>query len=158
VTGPTFVKLNLDWNADPNVPLDQVGVVGRTVFVRFRMNHFVYERFAPSDLGVLTFRNCSRWRQDETNDHGWYLNQCRYGRAAPHWGEFYEIVGDDPQRDTPADWHWIDRQAPVARHFLFYFKDDSFECVADDWTFGVNVDIGAFTREPIDWITFGSDW
>lgn len=73
----------------------------------------------------------------DTNDEGWYRGQCRYSRIAPAWGEFYEIEGPDPLRDVPSDWHMLSPIVERTRHFLFYFRDETFECLAADWRFTV---------------------
>ena len=34
---------------------------------------------------------------------------------------------------SPNDWHIVGDARPLARHFLFYLRDETFECEADDW-------------------------
>ena len=63
------------------------------------------------------------------------MGQCRYAGKAPAWGEFYEILGDDPARDSPDDWRVVGPDRPTLRHFLFYLRDETFECMANDWRF-----------------------
>ncbi len=75
--------------------------------------------------GRLRFGGCARWRLGPTNDHGWYAGQCRYSCLAPAWGEFYEIKGADDLRLHPSDWH--------IPPMLFYLRDHTFECLAEDW-------------------------
>jgi hypothetical protein len=81
--------------------------------------------------GVVRFSACSRYRL--TNDEGWYHGQCRYSSVAPAWGEFYEIDGTDIRLDEPHDWRLIDEASNASRHFLFYFRDQTFECIATHW-------------------------
>lgn len=126
---PIFQRLNSDWNADPNVPDEEVQAVGSEVELRFRLNGFVY----PADRGRsarLVFFDCSAWRLGSPNDHGWYMGQCRYGRSAPTWGEFYELVGADPLKHAPDDWDTPPVLGAGDRHFLFYLRDSTFECLA----------------------------
>jgi hypothetical protein len=59
----------------------------------------------------------------------------RYARLAPAWGEFYEIKGEDPQLNNPEDREEIGADRPTSRHFLFYLRDEAFECVAESWSF-----------------------
>jgi hypothetical protein len=54
---------------------------------------------------------------------------------APEWGEFYEIAGPDRHLMDPIDWKIASGAANPARHFLFYFRDNTFECIAADWVF-----------------------
>jgi len=76
-----------------------------------------------------------QYRLGPTNDEGWYLGQCRYSGSAPSWGEFYELNGDDPLLDRPSDWIKTNSSPSSNRHFLFYFRDGTFECIAADWSY-----------------------
>ena len=64
-----------------------------------------------------------------------YDGQCRYSKAAPAWGEVYELLGEDDQRLKPADWHELAPSTSEHRHFLFYLRDETFECFATEWMF-----------------------
>lgn len=129
---PSFERLNLGWNAEPNAPQPSVEVAGQDVLLRFSLNPFQFPDFAEGDVGVIRFKACSRYRLGETNDEGWYRGQCRYSKTAPAWGEFYELIGPDEVADQPDDWVSVTSE-PLGRHFLFYFRDDTFECFAADW-------------------------
>ncbi|MGE3832819.1 MAG: hypothetical protein AB7F76_17655 [Parvibaculaceae bacterium] len=129
---PIFVQLNIDWNADPNVPFPEVFVKDSEVRLWFLLNHFAYEA-EKGEAGILVFNGCSAWRLGSENDEGWYLGQCRYSRLAPAWGQFYELRGDDDLRDLPDDWQVPHPRGNGQRHFLFYMRDDMFECLALDW-------------------------
>ncbi|WP_286170018.1 hypothetical protein [Rhizobium sp. NFACC06-2] len=105
--------------ADPNAPEPQVSVDASSANVRFRSCRVVDEKkptgirralalfSKPSSkfeetLGTLRFAGCSRWRWDSANDHDWYKadGHGRYSGVAPRWGEFYELIGPDPDRET----------------------------------------------------------
>ncbi|WP_082520634.1 hypothetical protein [Rhizobium sp. Root482] len=131
---PTFVKLNTGWNAEPNAPFPEVIIDSGSIQLRFYLNPWIHVA-RPGQKGTITFVNCSRWRLGLTNDEGWYRGQCRYSRVAPEWGHFYELIGDDDCCDDPQD--WISHHSPNAgqRHFLFYFRDETFECFCADWRY-----------------------
>nr|AWM01062.1 hypothetical protein CIT40_14140 [Bradyrhizobium amphicarpaeae] len=112
-----------------------MAISGDDVLLRFLLNPFQFKSFAEEDDGVLRFANCNRYRLGATNDEGWYGGQCRYGKLAPCWGEFYEIVGPDPHLMEPIDWTLVKETSTSSHHFLFYFRDETFECLAADWTF-----------------------
>jgi hypothetical protein len=131
---PTFARLNNDWNAEPNAPFEEVIVTGTTVSLTFVLNPWRYEA-AEGEKGRLTFEQCSLWRRGATNDEGWHLGQCRYSKVAPAFGEFYELLGEDDQCFAATDWHELEPLASGKRHFLFYLKDNTFECFATDWRF-----------------------
>jgi hypothetical protein len=129
-----FQRLNEGWNAEPNAPDPMVQVDGRDVVLTFLANPFRFPRFSQDQRLRLRFTNARRYRLGATNDEGWYLGQCRFSGEAPVWGEFYEVSGDLKLGLSPNDWHIVGDAPPPARHFLFYLRDGTFECEADDWT------------------------
>jgi hypothetical protein len=131
---PAFVHLNPDWNAEPNDPRERVSVRGATLELTFALNSFAYDAGGEAS-GSLVFEQCSMWRLGMTNDEGWYAGRCRYSKQAPAWGEFYEMVGEDDQRLNATDWHELTSVPGGQRHFLFYLRDNTFECFATDWRF-----------------------
>ncbi len=131
-----FVRLNEGWNAEPNSPEPSVLVSGPDVSVTFYVNTFQFPEFSEGTKATLRFKNCQRFRDGPTNDEGWYMGHCRFSRLAPAWGEFYAVSGDSALLSAPSDWV-VNADAPntgLATHYLFYFKDETFECLADDWT------------------------
>lgn len=134
MTTPAFRQLNTGWNADPNVPEPSVAVAGRDALLRFDLNAFQFSDFREGDVGLIRFEGCRCYRLGNTNDEGWYRGQCRYSKVAPAWGEFYELIGPDDLANQPKDWVNLASQH-AERHFLFYFKDSTFECFAADWMF-----------------------
>jgi hypothetical protein len=129
---PHFLLLNHGWNAEPNAPDPRVEVVGTDILLRFYVNAFQFEEFEEDEIGFLRFVNCVRFRLGPTNDEGWYRGQCRFSKIAPEWGEFYEIFGDDTSTNGPTDWRGVSTNSTgQLHHFLFYFRDNTFECVAE---------------------------
>jgi hypothetical protein len=132
-TAPTFTRLNDGWNAEPNAPHPKVAVIGTDVLLEFFINPFRFRQFDEEDSGIIRFFGCARYRLGGTNDEGWYRGQCRYSKVAPAWGEFYEISGPDPLLDKIDGWRIIDQESNGSRHFLFYLRDHTFECIAERW-------------------------
>ena len=131
---PTFLKLNDGWNAEPNAPTPEILLDGRDVLLSFQLNHIQFPEFKEGDLGVLRFENCQRYRVGTMNDEGWYEGQCRYSKLAPAWGEFYLITGASKFLEIPRDWLAVGAVNGPMRHFLFYFRDNDFECIAERCT------------------------
>jgi hypothetical protein len=129
----TFTKLNDDWNAEPNAPDPKIEVMGNDLLLSFSLNPFQFPQFEEDDVGVIRFKNCSRYRLGPENDEEWYLGQCRFSKLAPAWGEFYEVKGDLRLSECPSDWKMISAEGKDTRHFLFYFRDNMFECDAKEW-------------------------
>jgi hypothetical protein len=134
VSNLAFKQLNEDWNADPNAPDPRVTVSDTTVRLTFFLNPWAYEA-GEHEKGCLTFEHCSIWRLGSTNDEGWYAGQCRYSRVAPEWGEFYELSGEDEMRLDATGWRELAELTSEQRHFLFYLRDQTFECFASAWEF-----------------------
>jgi hypothetical protein len=132
-----FRQLKDGWNAEPNAPDPRVQVAGGDVVVTFLMNPFQFPQFNPEDVGRLRFVSCQRYRLGATNDEGWYRGQCRFSKVAPSWGEFYEVGGDLRLAECPDLWVDVGPAPASPRHFLFYFRDETFECDAADWSFEV---------------------
>lgn len=131
----TFVQLNHGWNADPNSPEPQVTVVDGDVIVTFFVNAIQFPEFTEGTKATIRFESCQRYRIGSTNDEGWYMGKCRFSKLAPQWGEFYQLVGDANLLLSPNDWSVVDPEADGGsmEHYLFYFKDETFECVARSW-------------------------
>lgn len=132
MTSLSFQHLNPDWNADPNAPSLQATVAGDALELRFLLNAQAHEA-EDGETATLRFEGCCRWRRDATNDHAWFAGQGRFSGQAPSWGEFYEITPVEPRADA-LDWEIIAPDTSDARHFLFYFRDETIECVAAGWS------------------------
>ena len=129
-----FEKLNADWNAEPNAPDPRIAVENGSVVLRFVLNSQRYSRFPEDQEARLTFSECWRYRLGGTNDEGWYRGQCRFSKLAPAWGEFYEVRGDLLLDQGQLAWQAGPASPnPGTRHFLFYLRDETFECDADTW-------------------------
>jgi hypothetical protein len=126
-----FYQLNEGWNAEPNVPKPAVEIQGDDVILRFVVNPYQFSEFEDGEIGILRFVQCNRYRLGSTNDHGWYLGQCRFSNLAPKWGEFYLVQGDPALLEAPRDWCSVAPQINPGRHFLFYFREETFECSAE---------------------------
>jgi hypothetical protein len=133
-----FVRLNMGWNAEPNAPEPRVWELGADLELTFLLNAFQFGELTEGDLGRLRFRSCWRYRLGHTNDEGWHHGQCRFSGIAPRWGEFYEVLGDLRLAECPQAWTILGDPAPASRHFLFYLRDETFECDATDWSFSID--------------------
>jgi hypothetical protein len=129
---PEFLHLNAGWNAEPNAPAPVAEVQGFDILLRFYLNPFEFKEFEPDELGFLRFVNCERYRLGPTNDEGWYRGLCRFSHVAPKWGEFYEVSSKPEALKGPTDWELLNtRTVGEQHHFLFYFRDNTFECTAE---------------------------
>lgn len=130
---PSFLPLDQGWRAEPNAPSPRVRVIGSVLTLSFLLDRSA-SRAEEGEVGSILFAGCSRWRWDDTNEEDWLAGSGRYRASAPEWGRFYELVGDDPDRDRVA-WHPLPLDSAGDRHFLLYLRDETFECLADRWSF-----------------------
>jgi len=127
-----FIQLNSGWNADPNVPLPRIELDSGDLLLIFRLNAFQFANFREDDLGILRFVSCTKYHLGGPNDEGWYLGQCRFSKLAPAWGEFYRIQGETFGLASPEEWKLISHSHDRPKqHYLFYFREETFECFAD---------------------------
>ncbi len=129
---PTFIRLNKDWNADPNAPHLSVKHGGETLLAVMKPNPWLYPKYEGIAKIIVRFGGCAMYRVTPVNDHGWYLGQCRFSGIAPSWGEFYEVSGDTRDDDHPTPWRKMEGNGE--RHFHFYLRDNALEVKAQDWS------------------------
>lgn len=132
-----FQRLNSGWNAEPNAPDPQTEWHGNSLRLRFLLNAFQFPEFDEDDRGEIVFADCSRFRIGKLNDEGWYRGQGRFGRDGHRWGEFYEVFEGLELATSPDDWIIRSPDSSELLHFLFYFRDQDFECLARRWTLNV---------------------
>ena len=72
-----FEQLNIDWNADPNVPEVSITVSGYDVEVSFFLNAFQSGSCSENDKAKLVFHDCLQYRYGSPNDHFWSCGAWR---------------------------------------------------------------------------------
>lgn len=132
-----FRQLNEGWNAEPNAPDPKVEWQDGDLRLSFWMNSFQFSIYNEDDIGEVIFNDCSRYRLGPLNDEGWYRKQGRFSDICHQWGEFYEVSGDLRLDAVPNDWNTRVSEAGDRNHYLFYFRDEDFECDARGWTFNI---------------------
>ena len=130
----TFIQLNHGWNAQPNTPFPTARVEDNSVVLEFFANSYQFPEFHEDQVLCLVFHGAWRYGFGSPNDEGWYLGQCRFSRLAPAWGEFYEVAGDLKDGKCRVKWQYVtDKPVAATRRYLFYFRDETFECDAVSW-------------------------
>lgn len=129
-----FERLNLGWNADPNAPEVNIQISGNDVIVRFFPNTSQYSAFSEGDIAVLTFHDCLKYRYGSPNDEGFYFfGESRYRSCGVEWGNFYLVRDSNPNDPFPDTVYVSDQRHDDMKHYLFYFRDGTFECFAGDY-------------------------
>jgi len=129
-----FTRLNKDWNAEPNAPDVRLSVDGTNVRLEFYLNSFMYNNVKQGDKATLTFYNCHKYSLNSMNDEGYYMGQYRYKDSELPWGEFYQL-DTDWRGDFPQEQVILNPHTTGKRHYIFFLKDNTFECAADNFSF-----------------------
>jgi hypothetical protein len=132
-----YTKLNKNWNAEPNSPEPNIIQTENRIELTFQLNPFIFEHIDEGDKGVLEFYNVYAYRLGQTNDEGYYLGQFRFSNDLLPWGEFYELTDSNWTNDFPDDKIILDKKIKksLLRHFIFFLKDNTFECICSDFEF-----------------------
>ncbi|TCZ79378.1 hypothetical protein E0485_05820 [Paenibacillus albiflavus] len=127
-----FIKLNHKWNAEPNSPEPNLKIHKQNLKLRFLMNPYQFPEFDEDDVGILEFYDCYMYRIGPTNDEGFYRGYCRFSSSGVKWGEFYQVEESNWKEDFPEDKVILEdlHNENELKHYLFYFKDETFECIA----------------------------
>jgi len=72
------------------------------------------------------------------NDEGYYREQYRYKYSELPWGEYYELK-TNWETDFPEKAEVLNSNTSRInlKHYIFFFKDNIFECVAENYSFEV---------------------
>lgn len=129
-----FEKLNKGWNPEPNAPEEEIVVSGSDVIVSFLINPFQSGTYKDGDRAVLTFHGCLQYRYGSPNDEGFFVfNQSRFKEYGVEWGEFYKVCGSNWETDFPDPVSVSEQPHEGLNHYLLYFRDGTFECLASDY-------------------------
>lgn len=139
-----FIQLNSNWNADPNDDKLSIVKYKNNLFLSFTLNAFQFPRFKEGDYGYLLFTNVSKYRLGKPNDEAFYRRQFRYNSSHLNWGEFYEVIDGDGFEQSEDIVILSESDVSMTRHFIFFFKDYTFECYARDYKNIVDVDISIY--------------
>lgn len=127
-----YIQITKDWNADPVSPKIELKVDGIDLIMDIYLNHFQFDRYQEGDKVKIQFKNCAEYSLNTCNDEGFYYGQYRIKPTELEWGEFYEIKsGLDKELSNPIQ--RIQNDNSDRKHFIFFFKDETFECLASDY-------------------------
>lgn len=141
-----FIKHNIGWDAEPNAPMPEIKLINNNskLSLSFYLNSFIYPNIDEESTGVIDFINCYKYRIGPTNDEGFYKGQCRFYKTGIPWGNFYEIKNSTWKKDFPKDEIILDKTLKNIKnlnHYLFYFRDETFECISESFEFNIKESI-----------------
>ena len=128
-----YIQITKDWNADPVSPEIELKVDGIDLIIDIYLNHFQFDKYQEGDKVKIRFKNCAEYSLNTCNDEGYFYGQYRTNHKELPWGEFYEIKsGLDTKLPNPIE--EIQSSNSDRKHFIFFFKDETFECLASDYS------------------------
>lgn len=128
-----FEQLNRGWTAEPNAPELELITKENDVIIEFFLDSFVFNDFSEGDRARITFHKCLQYRIGPPNDEGFFIyGQSRYKKYGVKWGEFY-LVHNSDWKDSFPDSIVVGENSENLKHYLFYFKDETFECIANSY-------------------------
>jgi len=132
-----YLKLNKNWNAEPNAPKPVVSQTDDGIELTFSLNPLLYEHIDEGDKGTLEFNEVYAYHIGATGEEGYKRGAFRFKNAQLPWGELYELPGSNWKNDFPKDRQIIKEESKKSklRHFIFFFKEQTFECLAVDYKF-----------------------
>jgi len=127
-----YIQITTEWNADPVSPEIELNVDGTDLIMDIYLNHFVFDNYKEGDKAKIRFKNCAEYSLNTCNDEGYYYGQYRMNPNQLPWGEFYEIKSG-LDRNMPNPRVTITNENLDRKHFVFFFKDETFECLASEY-------------------------
>lgn len=138
IVKPTYIKLNLDFDAEPNAPSPEVSITGSNLNLKFLLNPFLWENVKDDEQAELHFNGVLKYRlggpgSDNFKDFRYYDEEIdNYG--------FYQIKNSNWMRNFPLDEKTVSKDEPNSlknnsKHYVFFFRDNTFECIADGFKF-----------------------
>ena len=127
-----YIQITKDWNADPVSPEIELKLDGIDLIMDIYLNHLQFNKYQEGDKVKIRFKNCAEYSLNTCNDEGYFYGQYRTNHNELPWGEFYEIKsGLDKELPNPIE--KIQTSNSDRKHFIFFFKDETFECLASDY-------------------------
>jgi hypothetical protein len=137
-----FVRQANAIEADPNTAEPVVKIVGNDILLTYDLKNW-----SDDEAAIIRFHDVLIYRIGDPNDEGFYgdgepriRNDSMYSlRRFPHleFWNFYEVVGFDWKSGLiGSEVYVIDQdfqRKTDYRHFVFFMKDGTFECVCQSW-------------------------
>lgn len=127
-----YIQITKDWNAHPVLPQIELKVEGIDLIIDIYLNQFQFDKYQEGDKVKIRFKNCAEYSLNTCNDEGFYYGQYRIKPTELKWGEFYEIQSG-LDRKLPNPITKIQSSTSNKKYFIFFFKDETFECLASDY-------------------------
>lgn len=139
-----LIKINRDYASDPNLAIPMLRIYDNWISLHFPLNYYIFP-FHENSKAIIRFENCLMFRSGDPNDEGFYgkNNNTRWKYEDFSYVEvddFYVVENSDWQTNFGPDAYinqnlMKDLSIPKEKykHFVFFMKEGTFECVATDY-------------------------
>lgn len=130
-------KLNINWSIESNEADAKLTLDGMDVVLEFALNATDFEHIATEERGQLLFETVYAYRIHETTKDAYLGGSYRFKSSLVPWGGLYELMDSGWIKDFPADAIPVNASMSKKglRHFVFFWHNSVFECVASDYLF-----------------------
>ena len=132
-----YKKLNRNWNSAQVNANAEISMADEILNLTFNLDPFKYEHIDEGDKGVLEFFKVYAYQLLPIDKESYMSGQFRFSNSQLPWGEFYELTGSNWKKNFPEDKVLVDGSlnSKGQRHFILFFPDTIFECVAEDYKY-----------------------
>lgn len=132
-----YQKLNKNWNAEPLAPELTIAKTENCLELTFSLDSAAYQHIDAGDTGTHAFVDVYAYRLAAADEAAYKQGQYRFKNEELPWGPFYELVNSQWKKDFPSDKLIVNESAKKdkLRHFIFFFKENVFECLASEYSF-----------------------
>lgn len=126
--------LSIGWNANPETPDLSIREENNNLILDFYLNSFLHPQFREAHKCSLSFLKCSKYFYSEILSEAYLKGQYRFKPHELPFGEFYEI-NTNKKMDFPSNALQLENppDEDLIKHYLFFFKQGIFECLAQDY-------------------------
>lgn len=140
-------QLNTCYQSDPNTANPIIELYKNQLTLKFQLNTEIHG-FMQTDIGKITFANCLMFRVGSPNDEGYTSVQEEGIRYSPwnkidfpqiKWDSFYEVESSDWSSIIDYEGYTNNKLMETVKdkskfkHFAFFMKEATFECVAESY-------------------------
>nr|WP_299382190.1 hypothetical protein [Allomuricauda sp.] len=134
---PTYVKLNFDFDAEPNAPSPDISINDSTLILKFLLNPFLWDNVEDDEQAELHFYDVLKYRLGGPGSDN-FSDFRYYDEGIDNYG-FYHLKNSYWTKDFPLDEKVVSEEPNsengVFKHYVFFFRDNTFECIAEDFKF-----------------------
>lgn len=137
------IQLNKNWKSDSNAPKENIIQNENGIEVEFLLDSFNYEHIDQGEKGKIEFYEVYAYRNVSSIAEEISKRKIPIKVDQIPLGDLYELLDSKWKTDFPEDKIIVDESKKTSklRHFLFFLKDTTIECLASDYSYTYNIEI-----------------